>query len=68
MTFKKVLNNKSSSENDKQEPHKLPPPASTKKQYEKKHHDSKTHVPRAIKFGIPGGAIFERRSKVTKLI
>ena len=25
-------------------------------------------MPRAIKFGIPGGAIFERRGKVTKLI
>ena len=41
---------------------------STKKYHEKKHHDPKNTKEVAYKFGIPGGAIFQRKGNVTKLI
>ena len=41
---------------------------STKKHHEKKHHDPKNAKQVAYKFGIPGGAIFQRKGNVTKLI
>ena len=34
----------------------------------KKHHDPKNAKQVAYKFGIPGGAIFQRKGNVTKLI
>ena len=36
--------------------------------HKKQHHDPNTTIKKPYKFGIPGGPIFERRGKVTKLI
>ena len=41
---------------------------SVKKYHEKKHHDPKNTSELPYKFGIPGGAIFQRKGNVTKLI
>ena len=41
---------------------------SLKKYHEKKHHDPNNSSKIPYKFGIPGGAIFQRKGNVTKLI
>ena len=46
-------------------------PVSSKKQptvHQKKHHDASIKITKAYKFGIPGGAVFLRKGKATKLL